>query len=42
MQTLNARDREPCILENGKDGDKVTDRMVAAIKRRSIGGTHVI
>ena len=38
MQELNARDREECILACGKDGEKVTERMVAAIKRRSIGG----
>ena len=38
MQELNARDRVECILECGKDGKKVTDRMVAAIKRRSMGG----
>ena len=32
---LNAKEREGCILDSGKDGEKVVERMTAAIKRRS-------
>jgi hypothetical protein len=34
---LNARERDCCILDSGKDGEKVVERMIAAIKRRSNG-----
>ena len=34
MKTLDARERDDCILDSGKDGEKVVDRMKAAIERR--------
>ena len=40
MRTLNSREREECVVAHGKDGEKVTERMVAAMKRRSIEGAH--
>lgn len=35
MATLNAREREDCILDSGDNGERVISRMEAAIARRS-------
>ena len=38
MRRLDARDREPCILDSGKDGALTEKRMDEAIQRRSDNG----
>eukprot|EP00957_Ditylum_brightwellii_P152853 11634313-Ditylum_brightwellii.AAC.1 len=38
MKTLDAHDQKDCILDCGKDGEKVIKRAVAAIECRSANG----